>query len=479
METVGILVVSYGAREAAIIDILSRSRKYKVELYVADKQRNPFNVKLAKEHVVIPNLDVKLICDFAKKRVGSIDFGIVGPEKPIIEGARDLVEKETAIPIICPTREYAIEGSKVAQRLLLQDVVPEANPKFKVFDPKIYSKKKDALTKEVRKWIEELGGVDKSVIKPDKPGFGKGVGVGGEHYTTFEQALQFFSGSFGGHTGESVIIEEKVEGEESSFQAFCDGKNLVPLPETRDHKRAFDGDIGPNTGGMGAYKDVADWLPFMTQGDKKKEIEMVTKLFKYLRKNGSEEGLRGIPFYVAFIHTAAGPKILEINSRPGDPEIQNILPIVKDDFVDVCFNLIDGNLNQIRLEEKATVTIYKTPPSYGGYINTFPDHVKKDEIGTPVDLDEAYKLTKVYGENIRIYPGSMELRDDGRNYALSSRAVCVVGIADNLQAARERSLRGIHAIKGGALWNREDIASKEHITRSIKHMHGLRGASKS
>ena len=468
-------MVSYGAREAAIIDALSRSRKYKVELYVADKQRNPFNVKLAKEHVTISNLDVKLICDFAKKRVDNIDFGIVGPEKPIIEGVRDLIEKETGIPIICPTREYAVEGSKVAQRLLLQDVVPEANPKFRVFDPKIYGDKKDALTKEIRKWIEELGGVDKSVIKPDKPGFGKGVGVGGEHYTTFEQALQFFFGSFGGQTGESVIIEEKVDGEESSFQAFCDGKNLVPLPETRDYKRAFDGDIGPNTGGMGSYKGEGDWLPFMTQEDKEKEIEMVTRLFKYLRKNGSNEGLRGIPFYVAFIHTTAGPKILELNSRPGDPEIQNILPIVKNDFVDVCFNLINGNLKQVNIEGKATVTIYKTPPCYGGYINTFPDRVNKNEVGTSVNLDEAYKLARVYRENIRIYPGSMELREDGLSYALSSRAVCVVGIDDNLQAARERSLRGIHAIRGGALWNREDIASKEHISRSIGHMMKLRG----
>lgn len=479
METVGILVVSYGAREAAIIDALSRSGKYKVELYVADKQRNPFNVKKAKEHIVIPNLNVKLICDFAKKRVTHIDFGIVSPEKPIIEGMRDLIEKETGIPIICPTREYAIEGSKVAQRLLLQDVVPEANPKFRVFDPEIYGKKKDELTKEIRKWIEELGGVDKSVIKPDKPGFGKGVGVGGEHYTTFEQALKFFFGSFGGETGESVIIEERADGEESSFQAFCDGIHLIPLPETRDHKRAFDGDQGPNTGGMGSYKDKGDWLPFMKKEDKEKEIEMVTKLFKYLRKNGSNEGLRGMPFYVAFIHTKTGPKVLEINSRPGDPEIQNILPIIENDTVDLCYDLINGSLRQIQLQEKATVTIYKAPPTYGDYINTFPERVNRNGIGTPIDLKEAYKLTKKYGDNIRVYPASMELRNDGMNYALGSRTVCVVGIGDGIEHARKISLEGLAAITGGALWNRGDIAVKEHIARSLKHMQRLRGVNKS
>jgi phosphoribosylamine--glycine ligase len=475
MKTVGILVVSYGSREAAIVDALTKSTKYKVELYIADKQRNPFNIERAKEHVVVPSLDVKLICDFTKKHKDKLDFGIVGPEKPIIDGVRDLIEKETGIPVICPTKRYAIEASKVAQRQLLNEIAPEANPKFQVFDPKTYGERKGDLINDVQKWIDELGGVEKTVIKPDKPGFGKGVGVGGEHYSNFDQAREIFFGSYGGETQEKVIIEEKLDGEESSFQAFCDGKHLIPLPETRDNKRAFDGDKGANTGGMGSYKDKGDWLPFMTVKDKEKEIETVNKLFNHMKEDGANLGLRGIPFYVAFIHTATGPKILEINSRPGDPEIQNILPIIKDDFVDICYDMINGTLKQVQCEKKATVTIYKVPPIYGGYAKTYPQRLITDEMGKPLNLEQAKKLAEKYGNNIRIYPGSMEIREDGQTYALTSRTVNVVGIAEKIQTARAISLEGINAIKGGALWNRTDIASKEHIDRSREHMQRLRG----
>ena len=125
MEKVGILVVSYGSRAAAMIDAFVRSEDYAPEIYVVDKQRNPFNVKNAEKHVVIPDLNIREILKFAKKHEKSIDFGIVGPEKPIIDGVRDLVERETRIPMICPTRRYAIEGSKVAQRQLFQKVTPE------------------------------------------------------------------------------------------------------------------------------------------------------------------------------------------------------------------------------------------------------------------------------------------------------------------------------------------------------------------
>ncbi|NIO37603.1 phosphoribosylamine--glycine ligase, partial [Candidatus Bathyarchaeota archaeon] len=119
------------------------------------------------------------------------------------------------------------------------------------------------------------------------------------------------------------------------------------LPETRDYKRAFDGDKGPNTGGMGSYKDTESMLPFMTLEDREKEIEIMNEIFKELKGKGSNPELRGIPFYDAFIHTNTGPKILENNSRPGDPEIQNLLPILKDDFVDVCFKILDGRLRRV------------------------------------------------------------------------------------------------------------------------------------
>jgi phosphoribosylamine--glycine ligase len=467
MEKVGILVVSYGSREAAMIDAFARSQIYKTEIYVVDKQRNPFNVKRASEHVVISGLNIEEITKFAKKRKGKIDFGIVGPEKPIIEGVRDLVEEETCIPIICPTKEFAIETSKVAQRQLLQKVAPQANPKFKVFNPKDY-KSLSAVKRDVYTWLANLN--NQAVVKPDTPAAGKGVGVWGDHFNSCEQLFEHFVANY---QHGAVIIEEKIDGEESSFQAFCDGRHLSPLPETRDYKRAFDGDKGPNTGGMGSYKDSGDILPFMTKEDRDKEVDLVNKLFNQLRKKASKTDLRGIPFYDAFIHTAKGPKLLENNSRPGDPEIQNILPILKDDFVDICYRIIEGNLTNVNVEQKASVVTYKAPPSYGGYALAFPSQINQDEMNTPVSLEEAEKLSRKHGDNIRIYPGSMELKNE-EVHALSSRAVCVVGIADSIQTAREISLEGVRAIKGGALWNRNDIASREHVAKSIEHMRQLR-----
>jgi phosphoribosylamine--glycine ligase len=467
MEKVGVLVVSYGSRAVSMVDAFCRSENYRAEIFVADKQRNPFNAERAKAHAIIPSLDVKEICSFAKKHRDEIDFGIVGPEKPIIDGVRDLIEKETGIPIICPTKEYAIEGSKVAQRHLFQEVASEVNPKFKVFDPKDYGSVAE-VKKAVWKWLDKLD--NQVAVKPDSPATGKGVGVWGDHFNTREKMFQHFLANY--EQG-SVIIEEKIEGEESSFQAFCDGKHLVPLPETRDYKRAFDSDKGPNTGGMGSYKDVGDYLPFMTLADREKEIEIVEKIFRKLKGRGSNPGLRGIPFYEAFIHTGKGPKILENNSRPGDPEIQSLMPILKDDFVEVCFKIIDGDLRNVKFGEKATVVTYKVPPAYGGYVNAFPERVNSNEVNKSVDLSGAYKLSEKYGDNIRIYPGSMELKNK-EPHALGSRAVCVVGVGDNIQTARDISLDGIEAIKGGALWYRTDIASKEHIRKSIEHMGELR-----
>jgi len=466
MEKVGILIVSYGSREVAMVDAFTRSINYDVEVYVADKQRNPFNVKKAAKHVVIPDLNIEAICKFAEANKDKIDFGIVGPEKPVIEGIRNLVEERTGIPMICPTKEYAIEASKVQQRLLFNEIVPEVNPRFKIFDPKDY-KNQEEVKRTVYKWLDELE--NRAVVKPDKIAAGKGVGVWGDHFTNREQLFEHFLANF---QHGAVIIEEKIEGEESSFQAFCDGKHLIPLLETRDYKRAFDGDKGPNTGGMGSYKDVGEFLPFMTDADRAKEVEIVNRIFEKWKQKDST-GLRGIPFYVAFMHTGKEPKILENNSRPGDPEIINILPTLKHDFVDVCFKILEGNLTRIELEKVATVVTYKAPPSYGGYMETFPNLVNKSEIEKPVELTKAYELTEKYNGRIHVYPAAMELRN-GETYALKSRAVCVVGIGENIQAAREISLEGVKAIKGGALWHRIDIASKQHIKRSQRHMEELR-----
>jgi len=466
VEKLGVLVVSYGAREVAIVDVLTRSNNYRVDVYVADKQRNPFNARTAAKHVVIPDLNVDEICRFAKANKDKISFGIVGPEKPIIDGVRDLVEEQTGIPMICPTKENAIEASKVQQRLLFEKIVPEANPRFKIFDPRDFKNLADAKT-AVYQWLDELE--NRAVVKPDRPSAGKGVGVWGDHFMNRDQFLEYFLSNF--QFGK-VIVEEKVEGEESSFQAFCDGKHLAMLPDTRDYKRAFDGDKGANTGGMGSYKDTGDLLPFLTGDDRAQEIDIVQKIFRVWKRK-EDSGLRGIPLYVAFMHTGRGLKILENNSRPGDPEIINILPVLKEDFVDVCYRILEGSLTRIEVEKTATVVTYKAPPSYGGYADSFPSLVKTSEIGTSVDLAKVNELSRKYRDRIRIYPAGMELRD-GKVYALKSRAIAVLGVGEEIEVARQISIEGIRAISGGGLWYRTDIASEEHINESKKHMEELR-----
>lgn len=233
MDKVGVLVVSYGARESAIIDALARSQDYKVELYIVDKQLNPFNADRAAKHLVLPDLNIEDISRFAASNRDKIDFGIVGPEKPIIEGVRDVIEKETEIPMICPSREYALEASKVQQRLLFKQLVPEVNPKFKIFSPKDH-RSLEETRKNVFSWLDELR--NQAVVKPDRPAAGKGVGVWGDHFNTREELFEHFLANL--QYG-SVIIEEKIDGEESSFQTFCDGKHIVPLPDTRDYKKGL------------------------------------------------------------------------------------------------------------------------------------------------------------------------------------------------------------------------------------------------
>ncbi len=468
MEKIGVLVVSYGAREAAIVDALSRSPNYQVELYVADKQSNPFNVEKATKHVVIPDLNVDAITKFAQANKRNLDFAIIGPEKPIIEGARDQIEKQTGIPVICPKKDFAIEVSKVQQRLLFQEIAPEANPRFKVFNPTDFKSTEDAR-KAVYKWLDELD--NQAVVKPDRPSAGKGVGVWGDHFATRGQLFEHFMSNFQYGT---VIIEEKIDGEESSFMAFCDGKHLAVLPDTRDHKRAFDDDKGPNTGGMGSYKDTDDKLPFMTEKDRENELAIAQKIFKgWTAKIPDVSAVRGVPLYLAFMHTSAGPKILEDNSRPGDPEIINILPVLKQDFVDICYDMLEGNLSSVEVDKVATVLTYKVPPSYGGYADIFPTKVNKAELDTIVDLSDALALSRKYGDKIRVYPGSMELRN-GKMFPLKSRVVGVLGVGENIEVARLLSLEGINAIKGGALWYRTDIASRQTIAKSMRHMKQLR-----
>ena len=461
MDKIGVLVISYGSRGAAIVDALRRSEKYRVKLYIVDRNRNPFNLKHATRHVVQPDLSPNDILAFAQRYHSELDFGIVGPEKPIINGVRDLLEQKLKLPMICPTKAYALEQSKIAQRRLLQEIAPEVNPQFQIFDPHEYASV-TAVKKAVWSWLSELN--NQVAVKPDGVTAGKGVGVWGDHFTDRDTLFDHFLSNY--QYG-PVIIEEKVVGEEASFQCFCDGKHLVPLPDVRDYKRAFQDDKGPNTGGMGAYKAPEDHLPFMTPHDRAREVRVTERIFQKMKGRGSNPGIRGVPLYGAFIHTAQGSKILELNSRPGDPEIMNLLPLLQEDFAEICFKILEGSLTQVELAPMASVVIYKVPPTYGGKQSTFSD-------SRLISIHNAETLSKEKPGRLFIYPGSMELRAN-RLYSLSSRTVAAVGIAEDISTARDLSLQGINAIEG-ALWYRPDIASHQHIANSITHMKRLRTA---
>jgi len=467
MNMQNVLIVSYGSRAAAMADALYRSEADDFSLYFADKQANPFNIHLAQktggQHAVT-GLDVDKIYQLASG-IDDLAFVVCGPEGPIINGLTDRLD-ELGVPVIAPRQEYAIEGSKARQRRLIAEVVPEANPDFRIFDKDDYSYHPVAMH-DADTFMKRFD--YQVVLKPISPQVGKGVVVYGDHFQTPEEALELFSERFeeGG-----VVVEEKLVGEESSFMVFSDGKGIFPLRDTRDYKRAFDGDKGPNTGGMGSYMDVHNHLPFMKPADRLKEEAIMQRIFEHMRGEEENPGLRGMPYYVAFIHTAEGPKILEINSRPGDPEILNVLPALETDFGEICLSMIRGDLRGIETKPLASVVTYLVPPSYGG----------KDPEWKGSKRLKTMRMREMMfdgGDFLKVYPGSMERRPSGDIFMLSSRTLAVVGLGETIEDARQRSLQAADEIQedNPNLWRRDEIAHPAHIQASIDHMKRLRGVA--
>lgn len=463
MKKLGIMVVAYGSRAASIIEELIESDQ-EVSLFIADKQKNPYMIKKAKETNGIhkkTGLEVNKLVKFAKDYEEEIDFGIVGPEDPIINGVRDKVEEETDIKMICPTSSYALEGSKVKQRELIDKVYPEANPKYKIFSKEDYPTLSEAV-EDLHNWIDENG--IEVAVKPDKPTSGKGVGVWEDHFQNRKELIEnwFLPNLKDG----KVLVEEKVRGEEFSIQFISDGKNLVPTPPVRDYKRAFDRGLGPNTGGMGSYSSEKTKLPFMEKKDWDKGIEIAKEIFKELRREGAEEELRGVPLYMGYVASEEGVKLFEINSRFGDPECQNIMATLEDDLTEVCQKILEGELKEIKFEDKKTALTYAVPLTYGNARENYSESKK-------IRLKELYDLkTNQYGKKLRIHQGNL-IKKDESIYASTSRSICTVGVSDTIKEARKISLDGIKKIDG-ALWNRWDIASKEHINESIQNIRRLR-----
>lgn len=463
MDKVGILVVSKCLSSSAIIDTFARSERYSPEFYVAERQVNPLNFRRAKVHQVIPDLEVRAIAKFAGRHKEEIAFGLTDTEDFVTAGGRDVVEKETGIPMLCVTKEFAVEASKADQRLLFERVCPKANPRYKVFDPSMYQSEASAVA-DLRSLSRELA--DGFVIKPDAPARGAGVGVWGKDFRTEEEAVAFFRNVY---SKGRVVVEERVEGEESSFHAFSDGRHFVPVPLTRDYKRAFDGDKGKLTGGMGSYRGPKDALPFLPPSEWERVVRMEQDAFEKWKGRGSNPGLRGIVLYDALMHTRGGFKILERNSRGGNTEQMCFLTTMLDDYVDVCYRMADGSLKGVRFSNKASVVTCAVPPDYGA---SSPGSTGE----AFVDLGPAFALEKKRHGDLRIFPMDLRLDEDGgRTLMGASRSVAVAGIANSVEEARELSVLGVKEL-GGQFRHREDVGNPADIARSKEHLARVRNA---
>ncbi len=431
-----ILLVGNGAREHIIAEKLAESPKCD-ELIVFASALNPAIENLASTYHVGDINDVQAVREFAEQN--KPDFAIIGPENPIAAGVVDELEA-AGVPCASPTKKLGqLESSKAFTRNLLDKYHIPGNPYFRTFES-------DEGMLEYAKSLGEF------VVKADGLHGGKGVLVQGDHFKEAEEGVEAakkFIESDG-----YVVIEEKFIGQEFSLMSFVDGEHVVDMPPIQDHKRAFVGDTGPNTGGMGSY-NYAENLPFLTKQDLKEAHEITVKTAAALKEE------LGAPFkgimYGGFIAVKGGVRLIEYNARFGDPEAMNALSLLETDFVDVCTATIDGTLDQldIRFSKKAAVCKYVVPEGY-------PTNSRK---GDKIEIGEL-------PEGLRYYLASVDQREDGL-YMLGSRAIAFVGIADNIDEAEQLAQKGVESVSGPVFY-REDIGTAELIQSRIDMMKSLR-----
>jgi phosphoribosylamine---glycine ligase len=437
-----ILLVGNGAREHVIAETLKKSPQ-EISIIAYGKARNPGIAKLADRYELGPIDTFEDLKKLAQEE--NVDFAIIGPDNPIADGAVDAL-LEIGIHSMAPLQTVArLESSKSFTRDLLAKYDIPGNPKFRVF-----TDKNDL--EGIEKYMNgELEG--KFVVKADGLMGGKGVKVSGEHLADAKDGADFAAKcieKFG-----RVVIEEKFVGQEFSLMCFCDGKNIACMPAVQDHKRAYNNDEGPNTGGMGSYSDANHSLPFLRNSDIEEAIEITKQTAAALFE---ETGtlFKGI-MYGGYIATKNGTKLIEYNARFGDPEAMNVLPILKTDFVEICEAIIGGTLNQIAIEfeKKATVCKYIVPDGYPGN----PKKGEKIEIGH-------------YPEDVNMYFSSVSLEEDGI-YMSGSRAIAFVGIADTISEAEKVAASALKSVSGPVFY-RDDIGTDALVQKRIDGMKKLR-----
>ena len=428
-----VLLVGAGGRESAIAEALSRDS----ELYVVAKHKNPGIKRIAKGYGIAKETNVQKVLDFALR--WNIDMAFIGPEAPLEKGIVNVFE-ENGIPTVGPTKEAAmLETNKAFARQIMEKYKIPGRKLFKVFDDVV----------EMKTWIDEFG--KPVVVKPLGLTGGKGVKVIGCQLKDNEEAKKYAKALI--EKDGKVLIEERTDGVEFTFQVFTDGKKVIPMSLAQDYPHAYEGDVGPITGGMGSYSCENHLLPFVSKEDYHKAFETLKKTIEAMYKEGTP--YKGI-LYGQFMLANDEPKIIEFNARFGDPEAMNVLPILKTSLVEIGEGIVDGNLKRAEFERKATVVKYIAPKGYP------TDPIK----GVKIQISE----DKIREEGAKVYYASVD-----ENFTmLGSRALAIVGIADSLEEAEKIASAGIKYVEG-EIFYRADVGTKESIVKRIELMKTIRG----
>lgn len=432
-----VLVVGTGAREHAIADAL----KDDVELYCYMSKVNPGISKIAK-FAQGDEGEIEKVAKFAVDN--NIDIAFIGPEAPLGKGIVDELEKN-GIKCVGPSQSAArIETDKSFMRKLFEDYDIEGSLVYKVFDN----------YEDVSAFLDEFE--RDVVVKPVGLTGGKGVKIVGDHLKDNNEAKEYskevIDNAMGGFT--QVIIEERLIGEEFTIQAFCDGTHLAPMPAAQDHPHAFEGDVGAITGGMGSYSDKGGLLPFLSREDYDSAVKIMEATLKAIAKEA--EPYKGI-LYGQFMLTADGPKLIEYNARFGDPEAMNVLPLLKTPLADVCQAIVDGNLDTVEFNDKASVCKYIVPDGY-------PETSHGGEI---IEVDE--KAIEELGA--KVFYAAVGLEDDGIHLS-TSRALGIVASGDSIEEAEKIAEKACACIKGN-VYHRSDVGTTQLVNKRVEHMNDI------
>ena len=415
-----ILVVGNGGREATIVWSLAKS-KQKPEIFCAPG--NAGTTQMA-TNLNIEAEDLDGLVKWAKKN--QPDLTVIGPEGPLVKGVVDLF-KAQGLLILGPSQIAAsLEGSKsFAKEVMVKADIPTA--KYKIFNSA-----KNAI------YYINNSPEGKLVIKADGLAAGKGVIMCENRPTALKAVDDFMVKKIHGEAGNKIVIEEWLEGEEASFIALTDGKNLLPLASSQDHKKLEEGDRGPNTGGMGAYSPA----PVVTEKMHQKIVnEIMIPLIKTMKKMGAP--YQGV-IYVGLIISRGQPKVLEFNVRFGDPEIQAILPRLKDDILEIFMATVNSEL------ANKTLSWYDCPAVC--VVLASQNYPENSEKGLEIKgIKNAEKLGAIV-----FHAGTKE--KDGKIITCGGRVLGITALGNNLQDAVNNAYDAVEEISWPGMKYRTDIA---------------------